>query len=68
MLAPPPTLQLGAQVGKGVALLASAASASLVIVDDGGIPRGVLTEQDVVRCAGDQELPGPAGSAQARPA
>ncbi len=46
---PPPTLPLGSTVGEAVALLAQAASASLVIVDDDGIPRGVLTEQDVVR-------------------
>ncbi|MBT3369206.1 MAG: CBS domain-containing protein [Rhodospirillaceae bacterium] len=61
MQAPPPTLPLGARVDEAVALLASAASASLVIVDDGGILRGVLTEQDVVRriafkVAGDSPL------------
>lgn len=61
MGAPPPALPLGAAVGEAVALLASAASASLVIVDGDGIPRGVLTEQDVVRkvafkVAGDSSL------------
>ncbi len=49
MLAPPPTLPLGAKAGEAVALLAQASADCLVVVDGQDIPRGVLTEQDVVR-------------------
>ena len=49
MLAPPPVLPLGGTVAQAVDSLAQGASDIVVIVDSGGIPRGVLTEQDVVR-------------------
>ncbi len=49
MLGSPPILPLGSTVAQAVALLARATSDIVVIVDAGGIPRGVLTEQDVVR-------------------
>jgi signal-transduction protein with cAMP-binding, CBS, and nucleotidyltransferase domain len=49
MLPPPPALPLGSSVGQAVDSLARAASDIVVVVDAGGIPRGVLTEQDVAR-------------------
>ncbi|MBT7760751.1 MAG: CBS domain-containing protein, partial [Rhodospirillaceae bacterium] len=49
MLAAPPTLPLGSSVGEAVALLAEATADCVVAVDANNIPRGVLTEQDVVR-------------------
>ncbi|MBC8241171.1 MAG: CBS domain-containing protein [Alphaproteobacteria bacterium] len=49
MLPPPPVLPLGGTVAQAVDSLARAASDIVVIVDAQGIPRGVLTEQDVVR-------------------
>jgi CBS domain-containing protein len=49
MLASPPTLPPGSTVAQAVDLLAKASSDILVIIDTEGIPRGVLTEQDVVR-------------------
>ncbi len=49
MLAPPPVLPLNSSLGQAVDSLARAASDIVVAVDAGGIPRGVLTEQDVAR-------------------